>query len=366
KDGLNSGSLYILANEVSGSVKTSLKGQDSGEACKLKKRYAHCSNKGTEVTNQLKKIKPFNGGNSGNIYTLKNDQGSRKTKFGLRKNIIYKGKATVKNGDFKFEFVVPKDISYKLGTGKISYYTDDSEIDGNGSYFNFNIGGTSDSAIVDDNGPDARLFVNDLEFSFGGLSNEDPIIIGTAKDDNGINTVGTGIGHELTLTLDDGEPVVVNDYYESELDDYTSGTITYPFKGLAEGRHSVTLKVWDVANNSATAYTEFVVANSAELALEHVLNYPNPFTTSTTFWLNHNRPGDILDVHIQVFSVSGKLVKSLKTSQVSDGSIFNEITWDGRDDFGNKIGKGVYIYKVMVKSSDGLKAEAMEKLVILN
>lgn len=300
------------------------------------------------------------------VRTLANDPGSNKTKFGLRKNIIYKGKATVKNGDFEFEFVVPKDISYKLGKGKISYYTENTIDDGNGSYFDFFIGGTSNTAISDDNEPEAEIFINDLQFSFGGLSNEDPLIIGTARDDNGINTVGTGIGHELTLTIDDGEPIVVNEYYESELDDYTSGTISYPVKGLSEGRHSASLKVWDVANNSATAYTEFVVANSAELALEHIINYPNPFSTSTTFWMNHNRPGDLLDVTIQIFSISGKLVKTLKKSDISNGSTFNEITWDGRDDFGNKIGKGVYIYKLYVKASDGVKAEAIEKLVILN
>lgn len=300
------------------------------------------------------------------LTTLKNDVASKKAKFATRRNIIYKGKATVRGGEFSFEFVVPKDISYKLGSGKISYYAENGTDDANGSYFEFQIGGTSADAIADDQGPDADLFVNDLQFSFGGLANEDPTIIALVSDDNGINTVGTGIGHELTMTLDDGEPIIVNEYYEAELDDYTSGTITYPFRNLSEGRHSVALKVWDVANNSATAYTEFVVANSAELALEHVLNYPNPFTNSTTFWLTHNRPGDVLDVTVQVFTVSGKMVKTLKTSQVSQGATFNEITWDGRDDFGNKIGKGVYVYRVMVKASDGVSAEAMEKLVILN
>ena len=300
------------------------------------------------------------------VSTLKNDAASKKARFATRRNIIYKGKATVTGGEFKFEFVVPKDIAYKLGSGKISYYAENGSDDANGSYFEFLIGSTSSNAIVDEEGPDAELFVNDIQFAFGGLSNEDPTIIGLVSDDNGINTVGTGIGHELTLTLDDEEPIIVNEYYEAGLDDYQSGTISYPFRDLEEGRHSVTLKVWDVANNSATAYTEFVVANSAELALEHVLNYPNPFSNSTTFWLTHNRPGDVLDVTVQVFTVSGKLVKSIKTSQVSQGATFNEITWDGRDDFGNKIGKGVYVYRVMVKASDGVSAEAMEKLVILN
>lgn len=300
------------------------------------------------------------------IQTLGNDEESFVTKFQLRKNILYKGKATVTDGNFSFSFVVPKDISYKIGSGKISYYAENSDVDANGSFFNFDIGGTSDSAIVDDQGPRADLYLDDLKFAFGGLTGEDPTVIAKVQDDNGINTVGTGIGHELTLTLDDEEPVVVNEYYEAELDDYTKGTITYPLKDLEAGRHSLTVKVWDVANNSAEAYTEFVVAGSAELALDKILNYPNPFTNRTTFWFTHNRPGDVLSINIQVFSVSGRLVKTIRRNEVSPGSTYNNITWDGRDDFGNKIGKGVYIYRVQVESSDGLKSEAMEKLVILN
>lgn len=299
------------------------------------------------------------------IYTLKNDASSRIRKFDLQKNIIYKGKATVNAGEFKYEFVVPKDISYKMGEGKISYYTENGEVDGNGFYTDFFIGGTSDNLVNDDEGPESKLYVNDISFAFGGLTDENPILIGVLKDDNGINTVGTGIGHELTLTLDDEAPIVVNEYYESELDDYTQGKVTYPFKSLEEGRHSVTLKAWDIANNATEAYTEFVVANSAELALDHVLNYPNPFTTNTLFRFDHNKPGDILDVTIQIFSVSGRLVKTLQTQSVTSGSTFTDLSWDGRDDFGNNIGRGVYLYRIKVKSSDGNSAEEMEKLVLL-
>lgn len=299
------------------------------------------------------------------IYTLKNDASSRIRKFDLQKNIIYKGKATVKAGEFKYEFVVPKDISYKMGEGKISYYTENGEIDGNGFFTDFYIGGTGDNLVDDDKGPESKLYVNDISFAFGGLTDENPILIGVLKDDNGINTVGTGIGHELTLTLDDQTPIIVNEYYESELDDYTQGKVTYPFKNLEEGRHSVTLKAWDIANNATEAYTEFVVANSAELALDHVLNYPNPFTTNTLFRFDHNKPGDVLDVTIQIFSVSGRLVKTLQTQTVTSGSTFTDLSWDGRDDFGNNIGRGVYLYRIKVKSSDGNSAEEMEKLVLL-
>ena len=299
------------------------------------------------------------------LLTLKNDDASFKKKFAIQKNVLYKGKATVTNGEFTFEFVVPKDISYKFGQGKISYYTENEEIDGNGFFTGFVIGGTGESQIEDNEGPQADLFVNDLQFAFGGLTDENPVLIGVLNDDNGINTVGTSIGHELTLQLDDEDPIIVNEYYESELDDYTSGKITYPYVNLEEGRHSVTLVAWDVANNSTTAYTEFVVSNSAKLALDHVLNYPNPFTTNTTFRFDHNKPGDILDVSIQIFNVSGRIVRTFNTQVVTTGSTFSDISWDGTDDFGNNIGKGVYVYRIQVRSSDGNSAEEIEKLVLL-
>jgi flagellar hook assembly protein FlgD len=135
---------------------------------------------------------------------------------------------------------------------------------------------------------------------------------------------------------------------------------------MEEGTHTISLKAWDVHNNSSSANLEFVVASSAELALEHVLNYPNPFTTHTEFSFEHNQACESLDVRIQVFTVGGKLVKSIVQQVQNNGFRVDPIAWDGRDDFGDKIGRGVYVYKVEVRNDTGLSAEKFEKLVILN
>ena len=139
----------------------------------------------------------------------------------------------------------------------------------------------------------------------------------------------------------------------------------YPFKDLSAGPHSVNLKVWDVYNNSSEATTEFVVAESAKLALEHVLNYPNPFTTHTTFMFEHNRPFTNLDIQVQIYTVSGKLIKTIASKIFSEGYRSDELEWNGLDDFGDRIGKGVYVYKLRVRTSDGDYADKFEKLVIL-
>lgn len=288
--------------------------------------------------------------------------------FYLQKNALYKGKASVVNGVFSFSFIVPKDISYTYGNGKLSYYADNDLIDANGYSTNVIIGGTADDAPVDDAGPDVDVYMNDETFVFGGLTDENPVLLIKLADSSGINALGNAVGHDITATLDADQQTMLklNEYYEADLDKYQSGQVLYPLSDIAPGRHTVTVKAWDVYNNSGDGYTEFIVAESAELALSHVLNYPNPFTDNTSFWFEHNRPGDVLDVKVEIFTVSGKRVITLQQQVATDGYRVDSITWDGRDAYGDAIGKGVYVYKVSVTAaSDRSKASEFQKLVIL-
>ncbi len=209
--------------------------------------------------------------------------------------------------------------------------------------------------------------MNDEKFVFGGTTNEQPMLLVKMEDESGINTAGNGIGHDLVAILDNQQQsaIVLNDYYESELDDYQRGNVKYPFSKLKEGTHTLKVKSWDIHNNSSEDYTEFIVASSAKLALSHVYNYPNPFTTRTQFMFEHNRPCDNMDVTIQIYTVSGKMVKSIHEQVTCDGFRVNDIAWDGRDDYGDAIGKGVYVYKLNVRDSEGNSAHKFEKLVVL-
>ncbi len=288
--------------------------------------------------------------------------------FELQKNALYKGKASVVNGEFEFSFIVPKDISYSYGAGKLSYYADNGLEDANGYNTNVIIGGTADDAPADTEGPLVEIFMNDETFVFGGLTDENPVLLLKLNDNSGINALGNAVGHDITATLDEDQQTMLklNEYYESDLDEYQSGTVAYPLTNIAAGRHTVTVKAWDVYNNSGDGYTEFVVAETADLALSHVLNYPNPFTTNTSFWFEHNRPGDVLDVKVEIFTVSGKRIKTIQEQVSTEGYRVDNIEWDGLDEFGDNIGKGVYIYKLTVKAaSDNSKANEFQKLVIL-
>ncbi|MEM9022915.1 MAG: type IX secretion system sortase PorU, partial [Bacteroidota bacterium] len=269
-------------------------------------------------------------------------------------NVLFKGKATVQNGLFEYEFIVPKDVAFAFAEGRISYYAENGQTDANGAFQEFIIGGVSDNPVQDENGPRVELFLNNESFVTGGLTNETPDLFAKLFDETGINTSGNGIGHDLVAVLDENtaQSIVLNDYYESDIDSYQSGKVLYPMSELEEGRHTLRMKAWDVNNNSGEAITEFVVAKEADLAVDHILNYPNPFTTNTGFFFEHNQPGQPLDVRIQIFTVSGKLVKTLDGQYATSGRI-GPISWDGRDEYGDKIGRGVYIYSLRVTSPTG-------------
>ena len=307
------------------------------------------------------------------VSTLGQDSGSPVQKFSLQKNVIFKGAASVTNGTWQFTFVVPKDINYTFGQGKISYYAhDDISQDASGYYDKIVIGGTNSNAINDDQPPLVEVYMNSENFVFGGITDENPVLLVKLSDDNGINVVGNSIGHDLTGVLDENTQSTyqLNDFYESALDDHTKGTVRYPLFNLEEGKHGIKVRAWDIANNSAEGYTEFIVAKSAEVALSHVLNYPNPFMENTSFQFEHNLSDQVLDVQIRVFTVSGRLVKTIQEQVIADGNRITDINWDGKDDFGDDIARGIYLYKVKIGGTDNggdqITAESeFEKLVIL-
>jgi hypothetical protein len=305
-----------------------------------------------------------------NITTLQNDPSSPLRQFQLRRNIIFRGPVTVTNGYFTCSFVVPQDIQFNFGYGKISYYAyqNDNLLDAAGYFSNIIVGGISNNPISDNQGPQVRLYMNNEQFVSGGMTNESPDFLAIVEDDIGINTVGTGVGHDITAVLDANttNPIVLNDFYEADKDNFKKGKVVYPFRNLAEGKHTISFKVWDVANNSSTASIEFIVVRSTDLTLKNVLNYPNPFTSNTQFYFEYNQPGVPVNVDIQVFTVSGKLVKTLESNFISSGFRSDPIAWNGLDDFGDKIGRGVYVYRLRVRTTDGKSAEKFEKLVILN
>lgn len=283
--------------------------------------------------------------------------------------IIYRGKASVANGLFDFEFIVPRDIRVPIGNGRVSFYAEKDVAleDRTGFSEDILVGGINLNAPADNQGPAMKLFLNDENFVSGEITNQSPFVLVFLEDESGINTA-SGIGHDIVAILDGDEanPFIMNDFYETELDDFTKGRVRFPLRNIAPGLHTLKVIAWDVYNNSSMTEIQFVVAGDEEIKIENVLNYPNPFINFTEFWFTHNRPFEPLEVQVQVFTITGKVVWTKNQIVNTEGFLSREITWDGRDDFGDRIGKGVYVYKLTVKSTlTNKKVEKIEKLVIL-
>jgi hypothetical protein len=299
--------------------------------------------------------------------TLDNDNHNFVMAFESIESKIFTGRSKVENGKFTFDFIAPKDLKIAYGKGKLSFYATNSTIDRAGYNFDVVVGGINENAPEDNIGPTVQLYMNDLSFVDGGNTNESPMFIAVLEDESGINTSITAVDHDIVAILDGDQanPFVLNDYYETELDNYKKGQVKYPFRNLTPGLHTITLKVWDTYNNFSESTFTFFVVDDSDLVLSNVLNYPNPFINHTEFWFNHNKPNQLLKVQVQIFTVSGKLVKTINETIQSEGSLSRTISWNGLDDFGSKIGKGVYVYKLNVTTETGIKAQKIEKLVIL-
>ncbi|MBP7498136.1 MAG: type IX secretion system sortase PorU, partial [Bacteroidales bacterium] len=167
------------------------------------------------------------------ISTLANDAASFVKNFQIQKNIIYKGVIPVVNGLFSFDFIVPKDIMYNFGNGKISYYATDSVRDANGYYDNIIIGGSLTDNIADTKGPNIKLFIDNESFVSGGNTGVNPLLIAHIEDQSGVNMTGNGIGHDITAFLNNTsqQEIVLNDYYHYDLGTYKKGKINYKFSG---------------------------------------------------------------------------------------------------------------------------------------
>ena len=330
-----------------------------------------------EVTDENNTLLPtYNGELAINIFdknlikaTFNNDGNSQPINFNTLGETIFRGNALVTNGQFEFGFVVPRDIKIPVGNGRISFYSKKNSefIDNSGIDTTIKIGGINPLATADTTPPTVKLYMNDQTFVYGGITNASPFFLAYLEDENGINTA-SGIGHDIVAILDGNEsaPYIINDYYETELDNYKKGKLRYPFRNLAPGIHTITFKAWDVYNNPISAEIQFVVVSDASITLTNVLNYPNPFVNYTQFWFIHNHPYEPLEVQVQVMTITGKIVWTKNQVVYTDGFLSREITWDGKDDFGDKIGKGVYVYKLTVKSTlTNQKTEKIEKLVIL-
>lgn len=353
-------------------VTTEINGKPSGENPDTLKALMEVTIKGIITGKDGHKVNEFNGyviptvfDKESNIVTLGSD-GFSPMSFSLRRNIIYKGRAEVKNGDFSFSFIVPRDIAYNYGPGKISFYASDGVTDAAGHQNNIVVGGFNENEINDYESPDVRLFINDTNFISGGFTDENPILLAFITDESGINTIGNSIGHDIIAILDDNsqDPFILNEYYQSDINTYKSGSLRFPMYNLLPGTHTLKFLIWDVNNNPAEVTTRFNVAAGNELALSELEVWPNPASDYINFSIGHNQAGNELKSELNIYDLSGNKVASMQKTLLPGGYRSSLFQWNGQSLNGKPVSSGLYIANVRITTSRGFVNDKSTKIII--
>ncbi len=301
-----------------------------------------------------------------NLKTLGND-GATPFEFSQYSNIIFKGKSTVTNGKFSSEFIIPYDIRYNFAPGRISLYAYSEE---SGEAFGANneiiVGGFNLSAPDDNDGPNVKLYLNHDSFKPGDKTGKAPLLYAQIKDESGINTSGSGIGHDITLVIDGKKenPIILNSYFEAKNDTYQEGLVLYQLPELSKGSHQISLKVWDTYNNSTTTGTDFAVVDNNELTIKNFMFYPNPVALGDNFYFyfNMDEPNSTLVINTESINTSGSLIGKAKVQIVASGNDIDPIPlslWT----LGIK-NPGIYFIRFLISSSTGRETQVVQKIMV--
>jgi hypothetical protein len=297
--------------------------------------------------------------------TRGNDPGSIKRNYEEQSNVLFKGSATITNGVFKTSMMLPRDIDYRDGKGMLRLYANNGTIDGNGIFENLVIGGSVDAS--DQEGPEIQAWIDDFAFKNGNTVGERPLLLLSLKDSSGINISTHEPAHRITAILNGrvDEVFELNPCYTPVKDNYREGFVRFSLPQLQEGLHELKIKAWDGANNSSEKVLTFRVSREKAVLFE-IYNYPNPVTSQTTFCFDHNRPaGEPMEVSARIVSINGQLVKSIYKTINANGYRSCDMEWDGLDESGKKVGTGIYIWQMQLKTIDGRTGNKSKMLLIL-
>lgn len=315
------------------------------------------------------KIDNFNGTIHSVVYdkvqriTTLNNHSDGTLTYSERPNTLFSGDAKVVNGSYSFSFMLPKDIKYNFGNGRINYYAQDptNNYEAQGNFENFYVGGTNKTSLNELNGPTIQLYLNSDNFVSGDKVNETPLLIANISDENGINTVGSGIGHDvmLTIDLDPNQSFVLNDYFQATENSYMNGVVKYKLAEMKDGKHTLTFRAWDLLNNSTTQTVDFEVVKGLTPVIFSVSNFPNPVKTHTSIVIKHDRPETILNATVDIFDLSGRKIWSFSQASADN------IVWDLSATNGVRVKTGIYLYRVNVKTANSDVYSKTNKMMIV-
>jgi hypothetical protein len=306
-------------------------------------------------------------------FTLDNDNNGSRINFDEQNSVIFNGQVTVDKGLFTLIFVVPKDISYQVGIGKAIFYAHNNITDATGGW-NFMLGSSLKLSKVDTVGPEVLAYLQDTSFIAGSSVSKNVDFVARIYDDNGINATGSGIGRDIVLVIDEGtefeQNLVVNQYFQYDVNSFTKGTLVVPLFELSPGKHTFRCKVWDIFNNFGSGVTEGIVTPGRQLKINDYGVYPNPISENSKLWFSHSLPGEDLKVDWQINAVSGQvvskgnlLIEAAYSSPIIQLEGLIPINSNNLSFEGDSLSQGLYFYKIHITTTDGLQATIGGKLI---
>ena len=186
---------------------------------------------------------------------------------------------------------------------------------------------------------------------------------------NGINTVGSGVGHDIVAIVDNDPKYTynLNSSFVPVVGDYTAGKVVMPLDSLSAGEHTLLLRAWDLYNNSSVAQVSFYVEPTlAPDFISFAIN-PSPvvYGSPATFVVSHNRPQSELEVTVDIFNLQGQLLWSKSENVVCDGSVY-AMGWNGALQGGQPLSTGVYLARAYIASGGSLSSSRTVKFVVIN
>jgi hypothetical protein len=331
------------------------------------KSLAHVPIQGAMKLNNGTPMASFQGKGTLQVFDSKKEvvlqDGNTTFRFKVNGSLLYRGGVSINSGQFETMIPIPKDVTFG-NQSRISMYAWNDATDGAGYTENVLINGIDSTAAIDTIGPQISIYLDDLNFRPGDVVKSNPTMIVRFHDESGINTSTVGVGHQLSATISNPERTFdLSNYYQSDLDTYKSGEVRYPLSDLSEGKYTLSIKAWDIHNNSSEAETYFEVSLTDDLTMLNVVNYPNPFSNSTTFTFQRNAI-DPINVEVKIFSIVGRLIGKMSVQNITDRSV--RIPWDGRDNDGASLANGIYLYKLIARSQNGQRtSETIGKLAVV-
>lgn len=300
-----------------------------------------------------------------NSRTLANDNEGHEVNYSLQNSLLYKGQSTVSSGRFNYQFIVPRDVAYKFERARLSHYAKSATDDATGAYNNLWLGGFDESVIISESRPEIKLYMNDTNFRNGGITDANPTLVAILHDSIGINAVGSGLGHDITALIDNNPNniLILNDFYETDINDEHLGIIKYHLNGLSSGRHTITLKVWNIFNYSNTAEIVFYVYGSDTTATNFVAS-PNPTSDRVLLTMEHNSKGSMTSAILEIYNTQGQIVRNWTVPISDDNYVVGPVEWNLCGAREAKVTPGIYIARFVVTTQDGERITEHGKIVV--